>query len=689
MFFVNILGTIMRFCYELFSNYGIAIIVFTLISKIVLLPLSIWVQKNSIKMIKMQPQINQIKIDYFNDKDKIADEQSKLFKKEKYNAFISLVPLIIQIVLLLGLVEVINKPLTYILNIPSNTITEAKNITATKNNLSLESSSLELEVVKDIMQEKYLDDYQKLEDSDTFIEKVKNLDLTFLGFNLSWIASIEKHLALLVPFLAGLSSLILCLAQNKMNVLQKEQSNANKYGMLLFSVGLSLYLGTFVPAGIALYWIFSNLFAIIQQWLLNIFISPKKYINYEELERTRLALKELNDINKKNKMTREMKNKARVDYKRFFKVINKHLVFYSESNGFYKYFKDIIEYILDNTNITIHYITSDFNDNIFKLEKENPQIKAYYIDDKRLITLMMKMDADVVVMTMPDLENYHIKRSYIRKDIEYIFIQHGMDSCNMTMRNKSMNAFDTVFVTGPHQYEEVEKTFKLYNLENRKIIKWGYCLLDDMLKEYEKNKQNNPVKKILIAPSWQKDNIIDLCLDDILEVLKDKNYEVIVRPHPQHVRHMKDKFIKMQEDYLGSNISVEIDFSKNDTVFNADILITDWSGIAYEYAFTTKKPVIFIDTPMKVMNPSYKDIDVPPFNIWIREKIGALVKLEDIKSIDKVIESMLKNPQKYQKEISDLTNKYVYNIGTSGEVGGKYIIEAIQNKIEERRNKTE
>ena len=89
--FVNILGSIMKFCYDLFNNYGIAIILFTLISKIVLLPITVYVQKNSIKMVKMQPAINRIKINYFGDKDKIAEEESALYKKEKYNAFTSLI----------------------------------------------------------------------------------------------------------------------------------------------------------------------------------------------------------------------------------------------------------------------------------------------------------------------------------------------------------------------------------------------------------------------------------------------------------------------------------------------------------------------------------------------------------------------------------------------------------------------
>ena len=687
MFLANILGTIMKFCYDLFNNYGIAIIFFTLISKFVLLPISIWVQKNSIKMIKMQPKINQIKIDYFGDKDKIADEQSKLFKKEKYNVFISLVPIAVQIILLLGLVQVINKPLTYIVDLPNDTIEQMKIVTIEENSLNPESSSLELSIVDDIQSNKYTDKYSEIENNN--IDKIKNLHLSFCGINLTWIASVERGIALLIPILAGLSSLLLCIAQNKINVLQSAQSNGNKYGTLVFSVGLSLYLGIFVPGGVAIYWVFSNLFAIIQQLLLNIFINPKKYIDYELLQKTNSELKELNQINKKNKMTKEMKIKARSDYKKFFKTVNKHLVFYSESNGFYKYFKGYIEYILNNTNIIIHYITSDYYDNIFEMAKDNPQIRPYYIDDKRLITLMMKMDADVVVMTMPDLDNYHIKRSYVRKDIKYIFVQHSLSSINMTMRNKCLNAFDSILACGPDQYDEFIEMGKLFNL-NQEIIKCGYPLIDDMIEEYHKDRKENKVKQVLIAPSWQKDNIIDLCLDEILEKLKGKDYQIIVRPHPQHVRHMKDKFTKMQDQYKDvENIIIQTDFSKNDTVFNADILITDWSSIALEYAFVTKKPVIFIDTPMKIMNPEYKKINIEPINIWIREKIGKLIRLKDINNIDKEIEEILKNYKKYQKEIEEITNEHVYNIGTSGEVGAKYIISTIQKKIEERRKKSQ
>ena len=583
-------------------------------------------------MVKMQPEINRLKIKFFGDKDTIAEEESKIYKKYKYNPLASLVPLIAQIILLLGVVEIVKNPTLYI--------------------------------------------------------GVETLDYNFLGFDLRWIASENGGLAILIPVIAGLSALALCIGQNIMNVLQAEQSKWNKYAMLALSVGLSVYLGTFVTAGVALYWTTSNLLAILQQWLLNIAINPKKYVDYKALEQSRKELKELQDISKSHKRTKEQIKKEKTDYKKFFSIANKKLVFYSESNGFYKYYKGIIEYILKNTNITIHYITSDYNDQIFELAKTQKHLKPYYIEEKKLITLMMKMDADVVVMTMPDIDNYHIKRSYIRKDIEYIYLPHGIDSQNLTMRKGSMDNYNSIFVTGKHQREECEKTNEAYNLHNRKIINWGYSLLDDMISDYKKSKKKSSREKtIMIAPSWQKDNIIDLCLERILDSLKNENYKVIVRPHPQQVRHMKDAFEKMKEKYQNTNITIQTDFSSTNSVFNADLLITDWSSIGYEYAFTTEKPVISIDTPMKIMNPEYKKIQVEPFNIWAREQIGEIVKIKDIKNINTVVKKILKDPKKYQKKISTLKKDSVYNLGNSAEVGAEYIINCVQTKVKERNKK--
>ena len=151
---------------------------------------------------------------------------------------------------------------------------------------------------------------------------------------------------------------------------------------------------------------------------------------------------------------------------------------------------------------------------------------------------------------------------------------------------------------------------------------------------------------------------------------------------------MKEKFEKLKEDYKNDKtVEIQTDFSSNDTVFNADLLITDWSSICYDYAFTTKKPVLFINTPTKIMNPNYKDIKVEPINIWCRSTIGKELDLNNLDTIEKTVESMLKSSREYEKKISEITKEYVYNLGTSGQKGAEYIIDCIQKKVSERSKK--
>ena len=102
------LSALMEFCYNLLHDYTLAIILFTLLTKIILLPISLWTHKNGIAMVRMTPEINRLKSKYFGDKDTIAEAQAEIYKREKYNPLASLIPLAIQIIILFGLVDVIH-----------------------------------------------------------------------------------------------------------------------------------------------------------------------------------------------------------------------------------------------------------------------------------------------------------------------------------------------------------------------------------------------------------------------------------------------------------------------------------------------------------------------------------------------------------------------------------------------------
>lgn len=680
------LGYLMKFCYDIINNYGLAIIVFTLLTKVVLFPISLLVQKNSIKMIKIKPKLDALKYRYVDDKDALLDAQHDLFKKEKYNPFAGTIPLLLQLPLIFGLIDVVYRPLKHILHFSPDVINAFIAKTQEITMLTELGSSPELVVIKNVLNPANHEAYMSLSngalsgvDVGGLMNKMHSLDMNFLGFDLSATPSLAINLLLLIPILAGLSALIMCIIQNRINVLQVEQSKASQWGMTAFMIAFSTYFAFLVPAGVGLYWIFGNLFSIPVMYLVNIIYNPKKYIDYNTLNIMKEKAKQQAETDRKNKKLSKKYYRELCKGKQLEKM---RLMFYSEQSGFYKYFENIITALLEKTDEPIYYITSDPNDKIF--ETKNPQIRPYFISGNQLIALMMKLECDIVVMTTPDLEKYHIKRSKVKKNIEYIFVDHACISINMTYRTGALDYFDTIFVTSRYQGIEVREIEALRNTKKKKIVKYGYGLIDNMIAAYNalEHKQNEK-PTILIAPSWQYDNILDSCLDDLLSELICDKYKVVVRPHPQYIRRFPvqmEKIIERYQDKFGPDFMIETDFSSNVTVYTADVVITDWSAIAYEFSFTTDKPSLFVDTEMKVVNKDYDKIKLKPFDITARNTIGKSVSKEQTKHIASVIDDLLANQDSYQETISELKKGYFYNLGHSGEVGADYIIERLEKR---------
>ena len=604
----------LEICYTITSSFFNAIFIFTFLSKIFLLPISLWTHLNSLKMVSLMPALNRLQVKYYGDKDQIAEETQHLYKQQGYHPLLSTVPMFLQLALLIGVIGAVRELLA-----------------GTESILSVYPSQV-------------------------------------------------GGITLLMPLAAGLSALLLGLAQNRLNPLQREQTKASQWTTNGVSIAISLMLGAFVPMGVGVYWIASNLLTIAQQLLLNAVMPPKRYVDYEALAESRKELDKLNSLSAK--VSPEDKRREKADYKRFFSVANKHLVFYSEKSGFYKYFADVIDYLLAHSNLTIHYITSDPQDAIFEKAKTEPHIRPYYIGEKRLITLMMKMDADMVVMTMPDLDNFHIKRSYVRKDIEYIFMFHWATSTHMVIREHSLDHYDTIFCPGPYQMEEIRIAEKLDSLPPKKLVETSYGVIERLTEAYAgMEKTQNPIPQILIAPSYQTDNIMDSCIDDLLEQLLKKEYRLILRPHPQYIKRYPQKIEAFQQRYQheieAGDLEFQLDFSSGNTVYCSDIVITDWSTIAYEFSMTTGKPSLFVDTPMKVINQNYMRYPMQPLDIALREKIGHSVKLSELERVQGILADMVNDPERWKDQIMAIKWDLMPKFGQSGELGGKYILQEL------------
>ena len=679
-------GTLMKWCWQLVGNYGAAILLFTLATKLLLLPLSVWVHKNSILMVKIQPEINFIKAKYFGDADMIADEQSKLFKKHKYRPAASLIPLAVQILLLMAVIEIIYAPMNYVLGISPDVSHSLGKFVG----VNFGDSTWQIEVVRAIHNGSVTASSAVAGiDSSALAEAVDSVmafNTSLFGIDLSTVPSRVWGAYTLVPLIAGVSAWLLCFTQNLSNVIQHEQSVYNKYGLMAVSVGISLYLGCFVPAGIALYWVASNLLSIAQMYALNAAISPKKQVDYDALERSRAALKELDSLNSgmDKKLIKLNKKREKQDYKRFFGIVNKHLVIYSEKSGFYKYFKDIIAELHKRSNIVVHYVTNDPDDVIFEIARENPRIKPYYISMKKTVTLMMKLEADMVLMTTPEFNKLYLKRSFMKKDIEYVYVPHDTMSVHMGFTEGALDEFDTVFCVGPHTEREIRATEKYYGLKEKNLVCFGYPLSDELFQKANDIPICESVKKrILIAPSWQEDNLLDSCIDVLLDSLMCDEYSITVRPHPEYVKRYGERMrmiVDKYSDKTGDGLTFELDFSDSSSIYFSDLLITDWSGIAPEFCFATGRPAIFVNTEIKCRNQNWQNIGLEPVEITLRSKLGIALDKTELSNVKQHTENLLKNKESYSQKISQAYEGHLFNHGNSAAVGAKYILSRLTSK---------
>ena len=617
------LNALMMICYRMVGHYLAAILIFTLLTKVILFPVSLWTHRNGITMIRLMPELNRLKVKYYGDKDTIAEKTQALYKQRGYHPLASTVPMFIQLALLIGVIGAVQALLA-----------------GTESVLSVPPAQ-------------------------------------------------AGGMTLLMPLAAGGSALLLGLAQNQFNPLQREQSRASQWTANGVSIGISLLLGAFVPVGVGVYWIASNLLTIGQQLVLNAVMPARKYVDYEALEQSKQELASIDSLS--SRVSKEDRQREKADYKRFFSIANKHLVFYSESSGFYKYFADVIDYLLQHSNLSIHYITSDPNDAIFQKAQKEPRIRPYYIGEKRLITLMMKMDADMVVMTMPDLDNFHIKRSYVRKDIEYIYICHGIGSSTLLLNKLALAHYDTIFCIGEYQKREFRQEEAVYGLPSRNLIPCGYGLLDRTRKAYaEMPPYAREKPQILIAPSWQTDNILDSCIDELLGSLLTGKYSVILRPHPEYCKRYPQKIATLKKRYeqqIGPDFEIQTDFSSNETVFQSDLVVTDWSTICYEFSFTTKRPTLFVDTPTKIMNPEYERIGIMPLDIFVRKAIGKSISPKEAGQIRQTVDELLLKTGDYAASIENLMNECLYHPGESSRVAGEYIINQMISRQTSRKKR--
>ena len=352
---------------------------------------------------------------------------------------------------------------------------------------------------------------------------------------------------------------------------------------------------------------------------------------------------------------------------------DRSIVFYAEDNFSIIYFEPILTELTENLKRQVCYLTSSSDDPI--LTTENKRIKAFYIGEGSIRTkLFLTLKADVLVMTMPDLETFHIKRSKVHP-VHYVHIFHSIVSTHMTYRKGAFNNFDTILCVGKHHIKEIQETERIYGLKPKNLFEHGYGLLDTLMKNYSSSLgKNYNEKQVLIAPSWGKNSLLENHGHKIVKILLDNGYYVIVRPHPVTIKKQSKIINSLKEDFkTNPNFKLETDLRFFNSLQSSQYMISDWSGIALEYAFTFERPVLFVDVPKKINNLDYEKISYTPIEVSLRKQLGDSVSIHDFDKIPEKLESLYKNLDDFKKQVIQIRSQTIFNLQKSGEVGAKYI----------------
>lgn len=267
------LGWILHWLQELIGNYGWTLIIFTVLVKLLMSPLTIKQQKSTAKMASFQPKLKELENRYKNNKEKYQQEMMKLYEKEGVSPMGGCLPMAITMIILLGIIEVVYRPLRYVLQISADTVDAACEA------LSL-TSSQQLQIIN-IVQQGTGEKFELVQNifSAADIEKIKGFDMMFLGWDLSQIPTLGFNWSIMIPILACASAAlmgIMTMRQQKEQGATSGSSGKMMKVMNFVSPLISLIFAFQLPAGVGIYWIISNITSFAQTFIIRKIYTPER-----------------------------------------------------------------------------------------------------------------------------------------------------------------------------------------------------------------------------------------------------------------------------------------------------------------------------------------------------------------------------------------------------------------------------
>ncbi len=296
-------GYLMSLIYNIIGNYGWAIIIFTIVTKLLLFPVNYKTQKDSARMRLLNPKLQKLRKSYSNNPNKLQEEQQKLYQQEGVNPMASCLPAFIQMFLLFGVLDVVYRPFSHILRFSNSVKEEAISIASKLSEAAggkpIGSGDLRNEL---LTMEQVMKDPEKFKElGENFVESVLEFSerFTIFGVNLGITPDIspevwnkESIILFLIPFASGILQLIstiyMQIHQKKTN---PDMPNMGCMTIMMFLMPvMSVWIAFEVPAGVGFYWIWSSLFSFLITLFLNAYFTEERTVKINEKEKEKARI---------------------------------------------------------------------------------------------------------------------------------------------------------------------------------------------------------------------------------------------------------------------------------------------------------------------------------------------------------------------------------------------------------------
>ncbi len=317
-------------------------------------------------------------------------------------------------------------------------------------------------------------------------------------------------------------------------------------------------------------------------------------------------------------------------------------VIFTDSKRYWNVFEPICEE-LEKRGQKAVYMTASPDDPALQRKFEN--VRCEFIGEgNRAFAKLNLLNAEIVLSSTPGLDVYQWKRS---KDVKwYVHIPHAASDIS-GYRMFGTDYYDTVLLSGEYQVRQIRELERLRNLPAKELPLVGITYMDEMKKRLENAPALPPhPTTVLLGPSWGASSILNRYGKEIFEALLQTGYHIIVRPHPQSRTSEKEMLDALMKAYPDSpQLEWNYDNDNFEVLRRADILISDFSGVIFDFALVFDKPVIYADTSFDKAPYDACWLEEEMWTFTVLPKIGQQLTKEHLPAIKDLIDECMNDPR--------------------------------------------